>query len=231
MEENNLTERKRQNGLSPNIFPRIKINKFSEIKKENLLTDISQPINKSAKNLLQNNGNRILNFPINLDESNIQQKRILRKTLPFKIANNPKLPPSQLKNPYLVNLCKDAIVKEKKNLPNYMDILKKINDEFGIEEKNCENIFNKRKNFMNKNILKNIPKLHMGKISMTTKNLINGNSNYASNCFLLNSEEDNNSQISTNTHRKVFSVDNFNNNLLYQTYNNQNKNGNIKSKM
>ena len=39
-------------------------------------------------------------------------------------------------DPYLINVCKNAIINCKDELPNYKDILKKINNEFGIEEGN-----------------------------------------------------------------------------------------------
>jgi hypothetical protein len=39
-------------------------------------------------------------------------------------------------DPYLINVCKNAIVNCKDELPNYKEILKKINIEFGIEEGN-----------------------------------------------------------------------------------------------
>jgi hypothetical protein len=39
-------------------------------------------------------------------------------------------------DPYLINICKNAIIKVKDELPNYKEIIKKINTEFGIEEGN-----------------------------------------------------------------------------------------------
>ena len=39
-------------------------------------------------------------------------------------------------DPYLINVCKNAIVNCKDELPNYKEIIKKINTEFGIEEGN-----------------------------------------------------------------------------------------------
>ena len=37
-------------------------------------------------------------------------------------------------NPYLIDACKHAIVHIKKDLPNYQDVIDKINTEFGIED-------------------------------------------------------------------------------------------------
>ena len=39
-------------------------------------------------------------------------------------------------DPYLINVCKNAIINCKDELPNYKEIIKKINIEFGIEEGN-----------------------------------------------------------------------------------------------
>lgn len=39
-------------------------------------------------------------------------------------------------DPYLINVCKNAIISVKDELPNYKEIIKKINTEFGIEEGN-----------------------------------------------------------------------------------------------
>ena len=39
-------------------------------------------------------------------------------------------------DPYLINICKNAIINVKDELPNYIEIIKKINTEFGIEEVN-----------------------------------------------------------------------------------------------
>ncbi len=38
--------------------------------------------------------------------------------------------------PYLINIYKNDIIKVKDELPNYKEIIKKINTEFGIEEGN-----------------------------------------------------------------------------------------------
>ena len=39
-------------------------------------------------------------------------------------------------DPYLINVCKNAIINVKDELPNYKEIIQKINTEFGIEEGN-----------------------------------------------------------------------------------------------
>ena len=45
-------------------------------------------------------------------------------------------------DPYLIQVCKNAIIREKNELPNYKDIIEKVNTEYGIEnEKTNENKF------------------------------------------------------------------------------------------
>ena len=66
-----------------------------------------------------------------------------------------------LYDPYLIDVCKNAILREKKELPNYKEIIHKINTEYGIEDEKIEenNFYNKNKlynNFIqNSNIMSN----------------------------------------------------------------------------
>lgn len=123
MSENALTAQ--QNiPLSPepkraSHLPQLNIQKNSESQ---------NPLIQSAKNLFQH--------PLVTEQQKNQPTK--RQTLPFKIFRKPKLPPSKLLNPYLINLCKKAVVREKKELPHYKEILQKINHEFGIEENKNE---------------------------------------------------------------------------------------------
>lgn len=59
------------------------------------------------------------NFTINLKNNNI---------------NTTKMPGCTPYDPYLIDVCKKAIINVKSELPNYQEIIKKINDEFGIED-------------------------------------------------------------------------------------------------
>ena len=60
--------------------------------------------------------------------------------------NNRKL--KKIYDPYLISVCKKAIIREKKQLPNYKEIIRNINTEFGIEETEKQNFdyFPKNKN-------------------------------------------------------------------------------------
>ena len=51
--------------------------------------------------------------------------------------SNKKL--KKLYDPYLISVCKHAIIKEKRQLPNYREIIRNINTEFGIEESEKDN--------------------------------------------------------------------------------------------
>jgi hypothetical protein len=50
-------------------------------------------------------------------------------------------------DPYLIKVCKNAIIKEKKQLPNYKKIIDKINTEFGIEDDDTHTKYAKNNKF------------------------------------------------------------------------------------
>ena len=76
----------------------------------------------------------------------INSKRALvnkysKKSLFSQNSNsNKKL--KKIYDPYLISVCKHAIIKEKRQLPNYREILRNINTEFGIEESAKDNFEN-----------------------------------------------------------------------------------------
>lgn len=64
-----------------------------------------------------------------------------------------------LYDPYLIQVCKNAIIREKKELPNYKEIIQKVNTEYGIEEEkiNDKDIFNNNiSEIINNNLQNNI---------------------------------------------------------------------------
>ena len=68
--------------------------------------------------------------------NNFSQSVINLKHKGIKRKNHP------LYDPYLIQVCKNAIIREKNELPNYKDIIEKVNTEYGIEnEKTNENKF------------------------------------------------------------------------------------------
>lgn len=50
-------------------------------------------------------------------------------------------------DPYLIKICKNAIIKEKKHLPNYKKIIERINTEFGIEDDDTHTKYAKNNKF------------------------------------------------------------------------------------
>ena len=65
-------------------------------------------------------------------------KRFNKKSKIIKLKNNmlfnKGIPGCSPYDPYLIKVCKNAIVNLKKQLPNYKDVIRKINTEFGIED-------------------------------------------------------------------------------------------------
>ena len=73
-------------------------------------------------------------------------------------------------NPYLIDACKQAIIHIKKDLPNYQEVINKINNEFGIEDnikpgQEFNGYFTSR-SFSNKNNKTVLPKIQ----SLTSTN-------------------------------------------------------------
>ena len=56
-----------------------------------------------------------------------------------------------LYDPYLLQICKSAIFREKKELPNYKDIIQKINTSYGIENEKYNEIDSYYKKLIKKN--------------------------------------------------------------------------------
>ena len=65
-------------------------------------------------------------------------RRFNRTSNVVKLKNNmlfnKGIPGCSPYDPYLIKVCKNAIIKSKKYLPNYKDVINKINAEFGIED-------------------------------------------------------------------------------------------------
>lgn len=118
---------------SPNV------NISSTLKRPEISIKIEDENQKSSTNpKLIAAANNIINIKSYLKSEACQRN----PALPYcsYIKKNIKKPPSELKNPLLINQCKKAIARERKELPNYKEIIEKINTEFGIED---------NKNFLN----------------------------------------------------------------------------------
>ena len=75
-----------------------------------------------------------------LRKKQLSEKKRNKKNYVVKLKNNMvyplNIPGCTPYDPYLINICKNAIINVKDELPNYKEIIKKINTEFGIEEGN-----------------------------------------------------------------------------------------------
>lgn len=139
----------------------------------------SNAISKVYSIPLKNNSNSNIS-PIDIENSNSSARIILRnagkellqeKYLTTEEKSNNCLSSQSIINlkhkgikrkghslydPYLIKVCKNAIINEKKELPNYKEIITKINTEYGIEdEKFNENNLYKKKDFNNSNNFQN----------------------------------------------------------------------------
>ena len=110
--------------------PEIKVNHKKEVETE-IAKDKENQINErhdTNNNLFQ------IKRKVSID------KNKKKKNYFIKLKNNMifpiNVPGCTPYDPYLINVCKNAIVNCKDELPNYKEILKKINIEFGIEEGN-----------------------------------------------------------------------------------------------
>jgi len=122
----------------------------------NNINPLSNPYRRSNYDPLstenRNNNNNILKTTGK--ELIINSKRALvnkysKKSLFSQNSNsNKKL--KKIYDPYLISVCKHAIIKEKRQLPNYREIIRNINTEFGIEESAKDN-FEKYNNSPKKN--------------------------------------------------------------------------------
>ena len=111
-------------------LPEIKVNHKKEVETE-ITKDKENQINErhdTNNNLFQ------IKRKVSID------KNKKKKNYFIKLKNNMifpiNVPGCTPYDPYLINVCKNAIVNCKDELPNYKEILKKINIEFGIEEGN-----------------------------------------------------------------------------------------------
>ena len=146
MWRNNNEEEKSQSSISKIYSSSVK---FDKPKKCNTSLDMIK-INSSKKNILLDAGKELtnsakylttdtqrLNSPISYSIINLKHKGIKKN------GHN-------LYDPYLIQVCKGEIFREKKNLPNYKDIIQKINKEYGISGEKYHDIDNYYKNLINK---------------------------------------------------------------------------------
>ena len=101
------------------------------------------------KNILKTTGEELI---INSNRA-LTNKNSHKSIFSLRNISNKKL--KKKYNPYLISACKRAIIKEKRQLPNYKEIITSINTEFGIEENEKQNYDYNPKNRISINIESN----------------------------------------------------------------------------
>ena len=132
------TEKQEQKTISDinNVFQEeneepsvIKINKKKEIDKP------KEKDNQLHEKFIHS-GNNIFS----LNKKQLSENKKNKKNYVLKLKNNMlfplNVPGCTPYDPYLINVCKNAIINVKDELPYYKEIINKINTEFGIEEGN-----------------------------------------------------------------------------------------------
>ena len=106
----------------------------------NPLSDRYKRNSNFNKNILKKAGEELIINPNNALMNKSSQKSLFSP----RYNSNRKI--KKIYNPYLISACKHAIIREKRELPNYKEIIRNINTEFGIEEeKHNINSHNKNK--------------------------------------------------------------------------------------
>lgn len=107
--------------------PIIKINQQKEVEKQK---ERDNQINQK----FLHSGNNIFS----LGKKQFLENKKRNKNYAVKLKNNMifqlNVPGCTPYDPYLIKVCKNALISVKDELPNYKEIIKKINTEFGIEE-------------------------------------------------------------------------------------------------
>ena len=135
----------------PNLPPITNTHFFSQssndknIAKVNFITDGLTTSNNNTKlNTTGNNYFLLQNKPF-------ISRRDNKKNHVIKLKNNMLFnwykPGCSPYDPYLIKVCKNAIIKEKKQLPNYKKIIDRINTEFGIEDDDTHTKYAKNNKF------------------------------------------------------------------------------------
>ena len=112
-------------------------------------------VNFITNGLTTSNNNTKLNTTGNnyflLQNKHFISRRDNKKNHVIKLKNNMLFnwykPGCSPYDPYLIKICKNAIIKEKKQLPNYKKIIERINTEFGIEDDDTHTKYAKNNKF------------------------------------------------------------------------------------
>ena len=112
------------NNINPLSNPYRRTNNYDPLSTENRFNN-NNILKTTGKELIINSKMALVN-------------KYSKKSLFSQNSNsNKKL--KKIYDPYLISVCKHAIIKEKRQLPNYREIIRNINTEFGIEESAKDN--------------------------------------------------------------------------------------------
>ena len=143
MSKINQEEEKSFNNLSKIYSVSINSNR-NKVKINPLEIDENNP---SKRNIFRNAGKELLDSHRHFtSEENCQNPPFSQGIISWK-HKGIKRKGHSFYDPYLIQVCKNAIIRERKELPNYKEIIKKVNTEYGIEDEK----FNERHTKMIKN--------------------------------------------------------------------------------
>ena len=111
-----------QNSYNPLSDPYSRINK-----------DFNPQEKRNIKSILKSTGEELI-INSKRDLTNMHSQKSI-----FSPRNNSNKKSKKVYDPYLISVCKNAIIRERKNLPNYKEVIRNINTEFGIEETEKQN--------------------------------------------------------------------------------------------
>ena len=107
----------------------------------------------NSRNILKNAGSELINS--NSENYLTMENPIFNSHNTYSIVSprhqGIKIKGHDLYDPYLLQVCKSAIFREKKELPNYKDIIQKVNLSYGIENEKYNEIDSYYKKLINKN--------------------------------------------------------------------------------
>jgi len=152
-EENKKNQNYPSLKTEPNLSSQKNTKNFSDIPSEknrlNNKFNFGKTLTSKNNEKFINTGNNIFNI-----NNRTSYRRKNKKHHIIKLRNNMLLnkdiPGCSPYDPYLIKVCKNAIINVKAQLPNYKEVIKKINKKYGIEE-DIDSIGFKRNNKLIKN--------------------------------------------------------------------------------
>jgi hypothetical protein len=134
MINNNITIKKMSDSNEQHNNLNAISNPYIRKNKDNISSD-----NRFNNNILKNTGEELI-----INSKKALKNKYTHKSI-YSPHNNSNKRMKIIYDPYLISVCKHAIIREKKELPNYREVIRNINTEFGIEESEKEN-YGKYKN-------------------------------------------------------------------------------------